>query len=293
MRTKDIGLGLIVVTIWGLNFIAIKVGLHDMPPLLLGALRFTVVVIPSIFIIKKPPVPWRWLIALGLSINVGQFAFLFMGIKYGMPAGLASLTHQAQAFYTLGLAVIFLGEHWRWNHVAGLILAASGMAVIGLQQNTSMTALGFWLVMGASISWAIGNVIMRKVTQGVPPFSMLALVVWSGAVAILPLALLSFFIEGPSAWVAAFQSFSWPTAASLVYLAYAATLVGYGLWGRLLFKYPAATVSPFALLVPIVGMSSSVLFLGESLSIWQFYGAVLVMAGLALNVFGGRWKKSN
>jgi len=293
MRNKDIGLGLIVVTIWGLNFIAIKVGLQDMPPLLLAAMRFTIVTFPAIFFLKRPPVPWRWLIALGLTMNVGQFAFLFMGIKYGMPAGLASLTHQSQAFFTLGIAVIFLGERWRWNHVAGLALAACGMAVIGLQQNTSMTALGFWLVLCASISWAIGNVIMRKATQGVPPFSMLSLVIWSGAVAIIPFILLSFFLEGPAAWFTAFELFSWPTAASLIYLAYCATMVGYGLWGRLLSRYPAGKVAPFALLVPIVGMTCAVLFLGESLSIWQFFGALLVMAGLALNVFGARWIKND
>jgi len=135
-----------------------------------------------------------------------------------MPAGLASLTHQSQAFFTLGLAVVFLGEHWRWNHVVGLILAAGGMAVIGLQQNTSMTAIGFWLVLVASFSWAAGNVIMRKVTQGVPPFSMLALVVWSGAVAIVPLFIFSLLLEGPVAWSAAFIDFSWPTLVCLIYL---------------------------------------------------------------------------
>lgn len=288
MKTKDIGIGLIVVVLWGLNFIAIKVGLQDAPPLLLGALRFLTAAFPAIFFIKKPPVPWRWLIALGLSINVGQFALLFMGMKWGMPAGLASLVLQSQAFFTLAIAVVLLGERWRWNHLAGLALAACGMAVIGLQQNTSMTALGFWLVVGASLSWGIGNVITRKATQGVPPFSMLALVVWSGAVAILPLALLSLVVEGPAAWVATWHAFNWSTGASLLYLAYGATLAGYGLWGRLLSRYPAATVSPFALLVPIVGMSSSALILGESLSLWQTGGAFLVMAGLGVNVFGGR-----
>ncbi len=290
MNSRDIGIGLIVVVLWGLNFIAIKVGLQDAPPLLLGAMRFLVAAVPAIFFIKKPPVPWRWLIALGLSINVGQFAFLFMGMKWGMPAGLASLVLQSQAFFTLAIAVAFLGERWRWNHMAGLALSACGMTVIGLQQDTGMTALGFWLVIGASLSWATGNVITRRATQGVPPFSMLALVVWSGAVAIIPLALLSLLIEGPAAWAATWHTFRWTTGASLVYLAYGATLAGYGLWGRLLSRYPAATVSPFALLVPIVGMSSSALILGESLSLAQLAGAALVMAGLGINVFGGRWQ---
>ncbi len=293
MKAKDIGIGLMVVVLWGLNFIAIKVGLEEAPPLMLGAMRFLAAAIPAIFFIKKPPVPWRWLIALGLSINVGQFALLFMGMKFGMPAGLASLVLQSQAFFTLGLAAVFLGERWRWNHIAGLAIAAAGMAVIGLQQNTGMTALGFWLVIGASLSWGTGNVITRKATQGVPPFSMLGLVVWSGAVAIIPLALLSLVVEGPAAWSTAWHSFSWNTAGAVTYLAYAATLGGYGLWGKLLSRYPAAIVSPFALLVPVVGMSSSALLLGESLSIWQMSGALLVMSGLLLNVFGGKLMSKN
>lgn len=293
MKGRDISIGLIVVVLWGLNFIAIKIGLQDAPPLLLGTLRFLVAVLPAIFFIKKPPVPWKWLIALGISNNVGQFAFLFMGMKYGMPAGLASLVMQSQAFFTLGMATILLGERWRWHHVAGLALAAGGMTVIGLQQNTGMTALGFWLVIGAAFSWSVGNIITRKATRGVPPFSMVALVIWSGAVAIVPLAVLSLVIEGPSAWADTFHAFSWHTGAALIYLAYGATLAGYGLWGRLLSRYPAASVSPFGLLVPIVGMSSSALLLGETLSLWQTLGALLVMGGLAINVFGGKMAMKN
>lgn len=291
MKTKDMGIGLLVVILWGMNFIAIKVGLQDAPPLLLGALRFLAAAIPAVFFIKRPPVPWKWLIALGLSINVGQFAFLFMGMKYGMPAGLASLVLQSQAFFTLAMAVAFLGERWRWYHLWGLVLSACGMGFIGLQQNTDMTLLGFWLVIGASLSWAIGNIITRKATRGVPPFSMLALVVWSGAVAILPLGLLSLVLEGPALWGETWNSFTWSTGASIAYLAYGATLGGYGLWGRLLSRYPAATVSPLALLVPVVGMSSSSAILGEKLSQGQMVGALLVMIGLVVNVFGGRWSE--
>jgi O-acetylserine/cysteine efflux transporter len=288
LSRRDIGIGLIVVVLWGLNFIAIKLGLGDMPPLLLATIRFVVVCLPAIFFLPRPPVAWHWLIALGLTINVGQFAFLFMGIKLGMPAGLASLVHQSQAFFTLVFAVLLIGERWHWNNLAGLLVAACGMVVIASQQGSSMTAVGFWLTLTGAASWGAGNVIMRRATQGVPPFSMLALVVWAGAVAILPLALLSLCIEGPAAWQAAWQSITWTTGVSVIYLAYFATIGGYGLWGKLLSRYPAAVVSPFALLVPVVGMSSATLFLGEAFSLHQVIGALLVMSGLAVHVFGGR-----
>jgi O-acetylserine/cysteine efflux transporter len=285
------GIGLIVVVLWGLTFIAIKLGLGNVPPLLLATFRFIVLCLPAIFFLPRPPVPWRWLIALGLTINVGQFGFLFMGIKLGMPAGMASLIHQSQAFFTLAFAILLIKETWHWNNLAGLLIAACGMAVIAFQQGSSMTAAGFWLNLAGAASWGAGNVIMRRATQGVPPFSMLALVVWAGAVAILPLGLLSLCIEGPAAWQAAWYSVSWTTVASIIYLGYFATLAGYGLWAKLLFRYPAAVVSPFALLVPVVGMSSAAILLGEAFSLQQLIGALLMMAGLAVHVFGGRWEK--
>ena len=281
---------LLVVVIWGLNFIAIKKGLEEVPPLLLGALRFLAASIPAVFFLPRPPVPWKWLLLLGFSINVGQFSFLFWGMKAGMPAGLASLLLQAQAFFTLFFAVAWFGEHWRWNHLAGLMLAAGGMAVIGLQQGGEMTALGFMLTMAAAASWGFGNVVMRRTTLGMPPFSMLSLVVWAGAVAILPLAALSWLIEGPEQWGHAFVHISWSGIGAVAYLSYVATLGGYGLWGKLLSRYAAASVAPWALLVPVVGMSSAALLLGEQLSFWQSFGAVTVMAGLAIHVFGGSRK---
>jgi O-acetylserine/cysteine efflux transporter len=291
LNRRDIGLGLIVVILWGLNFNAIKLGLGNMPPLLLATIRFIVVCLPAIFFLQRPPIAWRWLIALGLTLNVGQFAFLFLGMKMGMPAGLSSLIHQSQAFFTLLIAVIFIGERLHWNNILGIMIAAGGMLVIALQQGSSMTGIGFGATLIGAASWGAGNVIMRRATQGVPPFSMLSLVVWAGAVAILPLGLLSFFIEGLAAWQTALHSISFTTVASIIYLAYFATLCGYGLWGKLLSRYPAATVSPFALLVPVIGMSSAALIFGEAFSLWQLLGALLVMAGLIVHVFGGRWTK--
>jgi len=290
MQRRDLIIGLLVIIVWGLNFIAIKLGLQDMPPLLLGALRFLLACFPAILFLPRPPIPWTWLIALGMSINVGQFAFLFLGMKVGMPAGLASLVLQSQAFFTLFIAVAWFDERWQWNHLVGLTLSACGMTIIGLQQGGDMTVTGFGLTLAASACWGIGNVIMRRATLGVPIFSMLSLVVWAGAVAILPLTLLSWVLEGYNAWMTAFRSPTLISVGSVIYLAFLATLVGYGLWGKLLSRYPAAIVSPLALMVPLVGMSSSAIFLGESLSLEQSLGALLVMLGLVIHVFGIFWK---
>ena len=290
MRERDIGIGIVVVILWGLNFIAIKMGLQDVPPLLLGMLRFLFACVPAIFFFPKPPIRWSWLIALGLSINVGQFSLLFMGMKVGMPAGLASLVLQSQAFFTLLIGVVWLGERWQWSHLAGLIVSGSGMVIIGSLQGGEMTIAGFGLTVAAAVCWGIGNVIMRRATLGVASFSMVSLVIWAGAVAVLPLALLSLMLEGYDTWVIAYHSPTWTSVGSIVYLAYLATLAGYGLWGKLLSRYPAAVVSPLALLVPIVGMSSSTWLLGEKISLWQGVGGMLVMTGLVVHVFGSRWR---
>lgn len=289
MNPRDIAIGLLTITVWGLNFMAIKLGVQDVPPLLLGALRFFLACVPAIFFLPRPQVSWRWLIALGLFLNVGQFAFLFIGIKVGMPAGLASLVLQSQAFFTLFIAVMWFGEHWQWNHIAGISLAVCGILTIGLQQGASMSIAGFCLTLAAGASWAFGNVIMRRMSQTAPPFSMLSLVVWASAVAVIPFLALSWLLEGYDSWVLAAHSAGWVSVASLLYIVYGATLLGFGLWGKLLSRYPAAVVSPFSLLVPIVGMSSSWLFLGETLSVAQIIGALLIMAGLLVHVFGGAW----
>lgn len=296
MRISDCILGLVVVVVWGFNFIAIKIGLHDIPPLLLGALRFLAATIPMIFFLPKPPVKWRWLIALGLTINLGQFAFLFLGMKLGMPAGLASMVLQAQVFFTMMIAAKYLGEKLYWNNLAGILLSFIGMAVVGSGQGGSMTLSGFWLTIAAAASLGIGNIILRRAAQSAPPFSMLSLTVWSGAVVILPLFFLSWCVEGAGAWQSAWENVTLAGGGAIFYLAYFATLGGYGLWGKLLASYPAATVSPLALLVPIIGLSSSQFFLGEMLSIAQILGSGLVMAGLSVNVFGnsfGQYLKNN
>jgi O-acetylserine/cysteine efflux transporter len=283
MSPRDLLLALIVVIAWGVNFVVIKVGLHGVPPMLLGALRFMLAAFPAIFFVKRPQLPWRWLLAYGVTISLGQFAFLFSAMYVGMPAGLASLVLQAQAFFTLIFAAFFLHERFRLPNVAGLLIAAAGLAVIGMQGGHAMTLAGFLLTLCAACSWALGNIVTKKVGK----VDLVGLVVWGSLIPPLPFFALSYAFEGPQRIVAALSGISAMSIFAIVYLAFIATLIGYGLWSRLLSRYPASQVAPFSLLVPIVGLASASLFLDERLSGAQIAGAVLVMAGLAVNVFGG------
>ncbi|WP_027802781.1 EamA family transporter [Paraburkholderia dilworthii] len=283
MSPRDLLLALIVVIAWGVNFVVIKVGLHGVPPMLLGALRFTLAALPAVFFVKRPQLPWRWLLAYGVTISLGQFAFLFSAMYVGMPAGLASLVLQAQAFFTLIFAAFFLHERFRLPNVAGLLIAAAGLAVIGMQGGHSMTLAGFVLTLCAACSWALGNIVTKKVGK----IDLVGLVVWGSLIPPLPFFALSYAFEGPQRIVAALSGISAMSIFAIVYLAFIATLIGYGLWSRLLSRYPASQVAPFSLLVPIVGLASASIFLDERLSAVQIVGALLVMAGLAVNVFGG------
>lgn len=289
MSPKDLLSALVVVLAWGVNFVVIKVGLHGVPPLLLGALRFLLAAFPAVLFVKRPKMPLRWLLAYGATISFGQFVFLFTAMYVGMPAGLASVVLQAQAFFTLVFAAIFLGERFRAQNVIGLLIAASGLAVIGLQSSSAgsgaqaMTVAGFLLTLCSACMWALGNIVTKKAGK----VDLVGLVVWGSLIPPLPFLTLSYLIEGPQRIETALGGIGVDSIGAIVYLAFVATILGYSLWSRLLSRYPASQVAPFSLLVPIVGLAAAALLLGERLSAAQIGGAALVMAGLAVNVFGG------
>ena len=284
MAPKDLLLALVVILAWVVNFVVIKVGLHGMPPMLLGALRFTLAAVPAVFFVKRPQISWRLLVLYGATIQLGQFVFLFTGMYVGMPAGLASLVLQSQAFFTLVFAMLFLGERLRVQNLVGLAVAAAGLVLIASQGGRAMTLAGFLLTIGAAAMWALGNILTKKVGQA----DLVSLVVWASLVPPVPFFLLSLWFEGPQRIESALASLTGASIFAVVYLAFVATLLGYRLWSRLLSRYTAAQVAQFSLLVPIVGLASSALLLDEHLTRAQLIGAALVMGGLGVNVFGGK-----
>jgi len=287
MPLTDLLAALAVITIWGLNFVVIKLGLRDVPPLLLGALRFALVAFPALLIVPRPRIPGRLLLAYALTISFGQFAFLFSAIYLGMPAGLASLVLQVQAFFTLALAALVFGDRLQRHNFAGLAIAFIGLLVLALANGTAgdIPLIAFLLTIAAAGSWATGNIVAKKIGAT----DLVGLVVWSALVPILPFLVASALIEGPERIVSTFTHPTWPAFGAIVYLAFAATLVGYSLWGRLLSRHPTWKIAPLTLLVPVLGLSSAWVLLGEALSQQQIIGALTILAGLLVNVFGQRW----
>ncbi|MDO2439393.1 O-acetylserine/cysteine exporter [Enterobacter nematophilus] len=294
MTRKDGLLALLVVVVWGLNFVVIKLGLHNMPPLMLAGLRFMLVAFPALFFVARPKIPLKLLLGYGLTISFGQFAFLFCAIKFGMPAGLASLVLQAQAFFTIILGAFVFGERLQGKQLAGIALAVFGVLVLieASLSGQDVALLGFMLTLAAGLSWACGNIFNKLIMQHEARPQVMSLVVWSALIPIIPFLAASFILDGPEVMLNSLVDIDLTTILSLIYLAFVATIVGYGIWGSLLGRYETWRVAPLSLLVPVVGLASAAILLDETLSVLQLLGAVLIMAGLYINVFGLRVRRA-
>jgi O-acetylserine/cysteine efflux transporter len=272
-------LGLAAIAVWGSNFVVIRLALGEMPPLLFAALRFTFAVLPAIAFVRRPPVPWANLAAYGLLIGAGQFGLLFIAMRASISPGLASLVIQTQVFFTIMLAVLLSGERVTAANWAGLLLGAAGIAVIGAHGGASATPFGLLLVLLAALCWAGGNMVARR-----RRVNMLGYVVWASLFSVPPLVALTLLLEGGRGDLAALAGAGWAEWGAVAWQSFGNALFGFGVWGFLLARYPAAVVSPLALLVPVVGMGTSALWLGEPLPAWKLLAALLVISGLAVNL---------
>lgn len=285
---------LCVVVVWGLNFVAMKVGLRDFTPFQLGAARYLVAAFPLVLLVRRPQLAWKWLLLYGLTQGVGQFGFLFFALQVGMTAGLASVLLQTQVFITAVLGFWLLHEKAGRALQIGLLLACLGLLCFGLNYLGPAEAAGhttFWgfaLNLCAAAMWASSNIVIRKAREDSPALDPLGFVVWSCLVPILPFAALSWLVDPPELrwhWLQA----PWQAWLSLAYLAWMASVLGYMLWTRLMQRHAANRVAPFSLGVPVVGLSAGYVLLGEVITAWQWAGITLVVLALACVLGGERW----
>lgn len=276
MNTRDSLLAALVATIWGFNFVVIDWGMADVPPLLFVAIRFTAVVLPAIFFIPRPNAPWRSILAVGVFMSLGQFAFLYVAMSAGMPPGLAALVLQAQVVFTIVIAAGVLREVPTRPQAAGVAVGVVGLVIVGVGRggHVPLTALALCLL--GALSWGIGNVVSRaaRVQGG------LSLTVWSALVVPVPLLGLSLLIDGPAAVSTALAGFGWPAALSTLYTAGLASLVGYGIFNTLLARWPSSAVVPWVLLAPVVAMASAWAILGQRPAAAESGGGVLLLVGV-------------
>jgi O-acetylserine/cysteine efflux transporter len=275
---------LLVTAIWGLSFVVIKLGVGSTPPLLLAALRFLFAAVPAVFFVPRPKTDWKNVVAYGFFLGVAQFGLLFAAIAIGMPASLASVVMQAQVFFTILFAALFMGER-PWPHqIVGGLVAAFGLVLIAWPRMTGGGAGPFLMTVVAAASWGVANIVSKRAGR----VDMLGFIVWSSLVAPLPLLGLSLWLDGPAQVIDALTRIDGATLAAVAYLAYPTTIFAFGIWAYLLSRHPAATVTPFALFVPVAGILGSVLILGEAMHPIEAVGGAVIVVGLAFNVFGQR-----
>ena len=292
---RELAAVLAVVLIWGMNFVVMKAGLRDFTPFQLGAARYVLAVLPAVLLVRPPRIHWKWVVLYGLCQGVGQFGLLFLALKVGMTAALASVLLQTQVFFTALFGFVLLHERASKPLQLGMGLAALGLACFAMNylaptapgNAAATTVLGLGLTLCAAAMWASSNIVARQVQQRYQDYSPLAFVVWSSSVAVLPFVALSLAFDDPALrwqWLNARAS-SW---LAVVYLGWVATVLGYSLWTSLLKRHPANRVAPFSLGVPVVGLTAGVGLLGETITPWQWAGIALVVAALVCVMLGGR-----
>lgn len=269
----------LVAALWGVNFLAIHASLEQFPPFFLAALRWTLIAVPTIALVPRPRVPLRYLIGYGIGFGVLQFAFLYAAMDAGMPTGLASLVLQSSAPFTVLLGVM-VGERLTPSRSLGVLIAVAGLAIVGSERVGGATWWPFILTLCAGLGWAVGN-LSSKLAEPPKP---LHLTLWMTVVPPLPMLALSLLVEGPQQIVdsVATSGDAWGAWAGLFYTCTLGTVVGSGIWTWLMARHPASTVAPYSMLVPVVGLSTAWVVLGERLSTVGLIGCALVVSGVLL-----------
>lgn len=312
MIPLHIALAVLVTFIWGVNFTFIAWALESFPPLMLTALRFFFTAVPLVLFLK-PPKFNRTLFIYAIGTFVMQYAFVFTAMHLGASAGLTALLLQVQIFITVLLAYIMLGESVSRMQIIGMLIGVLGLGVIALNLGGDMPLVGFMCILIAAIGWSFGNIASKqastqqsignvsttspvnnnKASNKTSALSALSLVVWGGLIACVVLTLSSLLFENEAWTLATFTQASFKSWLSLGFIVYVSTLIGFGLWAHLLSQNIASKVMPFALLVPVFGMASSVLFTGEVVTWWKMLAMVLILSGLVLaNIKIGLWRKA-
>src|SRR5258707_1462761 len=283
MKPSDVGVAVMVAVIWGLAFVASRLALDEFSPALMTTLRFAIAAVPCLFV-RKPDVSWPLLIAISVTLFLGQFLAQAYGIAHGVPVGLSSVIVQSQALFTIAFAVIAFREMPTLMQGLGIAVAAIGLLMICGTVGYDFSAGAFAVLMISPISFAIGNLLLRQ-ARDVPMFDLFA---WLCLVPPLPLLALALLTDGPQATWHSLIHMSLTGFACMVALGAISTSIAYWLWGRLLRDYTAAQVVPFALLVPVVGAAASTIVFGERLRALRLSGMGIVVCGIAVMLLSKR-----
>lgn len=284
MKRRDIGAAVLVTAVWGVNFSVIKLGLQNVDPFVLAALRFLLCAVPAVFFVKRPDVPFRFLAGYGLLFGVALWGVVNLSIVAGLSAGIASLLLQFSALFTLLLGALVFRESitpWQWG---GLAIASAGLLSAVLITDGSVTYLGVVLVLAAAVSWSAANVVMKKAH----PDRVLAFLLWSSLFAPVPLLALDVAFHGFEGLGALPAQLDLMTISSILFQVYPVTIFGYWVWNSLLKRYPVSAVAPLSLLVPVFGLAGSMLIFHEAVPAAKITTLALILGGVVVGLYGPR-----
>jgi len=284
MNKSDFLLAVLVAFIWGINFSVIKLGLTSLDPFILSGMRFLLCALPLVFFIKRPNVPLKYIVSYGLLFGVGLWGIVSLGIHFGISAGMASLVLQMSAFFTVILASLILNECIDLSQKFAFAIAALGLTLIICVTDGSVSTLGLVLVLLGALSMSFTNIIIKKSgTKNVFSF-----MVWASIFSPIPLFALAYLTQGEVVFTGFFENLDNMAIFSILFQVYPTTLLGYWIWNSLLHKYPASSVAPMGLLVPIFGLAGSYFIFLEEIGLIKIIASVLIVIALLVNSFGSR-----
>jgi O-acetylserine/cysteine efflux transporter len=296
MKVRDMALAALANVIWGFTYIAYPLALESFTASQMAVLRFLLACLP-VLVVARPNLPWRSILAIGATLFTGQFLLLFFALAAGLPPGLASVTTQMHAFFAVLIAAVVLREYPTRRQGLGLVVAFTGLLLIGLTVGADLPLVALLLAMCAAVSWGTGSILLRRTPRGVP---MGPLMVWCSLVPPIPAYLASLLLDKDPSIVAAVTHASVTSILAVVFLGTLATTLAFGIWGHLMQRHPSAAVAPFALLSPCTGVVAVALIFGERFGPLRAAGMACILLGLMIVVlpwpriadwFGGVWRR--
>ena len=282
MKQNDFLLAVLVTFIWGVNFSVIKLGLISLDPFILSGMRFLLCALPLVFFIKKPNVHMKYIVMYGLLFGVGLWGMVSLGIYFGISAGMSSLVLQMSVFFTVILASFILKENIDISKKIAFVIALVGLALIISVTDGSITLLGLFLVLVGALSMSFTNIII-KIAGTKNVFSFM---VWASIFSPIPLFVLAYLTQGEIVFTSFFENLDDTAIFSILFQTYPTTLFGYWIWNSLLHKYPASSVAPLALFVPIFGLTGSYFIFAEPIGFMKIIASALIVLALGINTFG-------
>ena len=275
MKFTDYFLVLLSTFILGVNYVAVKIGVAEFPPLFMVALRFTIVASILIWFAKAPGKYFPAVLLFSFTMGTLHFGLIFIGFQQ-VDASLVAIIFQLGVPFSVIFARFFLGELFGWRRWVGIGVAFSGAALIAGAPQSSSNLFYLMIVLISIIAWAIASVQIKRMAD----YDAISLSAWMTLLAAPQLYLASALLE--SGQINAVTNASLQAWGAVFFTAIGASIVGYGLWYDLIGKYTVGRIIPFGFLAPLFGIASAVLLLGEQLTIITIIGGALILGGVMI-----------